>query len=101
MPLYDYECESCNHIWETRHGFDAPAPPCPDCESQQVHKLITSAPAHARGVETPAGTARRSSKEELQDKWREETPKLRQKLEKKLGKEYVQKNASTLYHNYD
>jgi len=50
-------------------------------------------------VLTPAGTSRRSSKEELRDKWREETPKLRQKLEKKLGRETVQRNAPHLYNS--
>ena len=101
MPLYDYLCEACEHVFEVRHGFNDPAPACPECGAVEVKKQITTAPTFARGVETPAGSARRSSKEELQDKWREETPKLRKKLEKKLGKDVVQKNAPSLYNNYD
>lgn len=99
MPRYDYECEDCDHIWETRHGFNDPAPACPACNSESVHKLITQAPSIAGGILTPAGTSRRSSKEELQSKWAEETPKLRKQLESKLGKGFVQQNAPSLYNN--
>lgn len=101
MPLYDYQCNACEMTFEARHSFTAPAPACPHCGSDAVEKRITTAPTFARGMLTPAGTSRRQSKEQLQDKWREETPKLRDKLEKKLGKEYVQRNAATLYNNND
>ncbi|MEO0561040.1 MAG: zinc ribbon domain-containing protein [Chloroflexota bacterium] len=101
MPRYDYQCDTCGHMFEARHGFDDPAPACPACEAETVSKRITSAPTFARGVLTPAGTSRRQSKEELRDKWREETPKLRKKLEKKLGKDTVRQNAPSLYNNYD
>jgi putative FmdB family regulatory protein len=99
MPLYDYQCNACRNIWEARHGFNAPRPDCPACGSDDTQKIITQAPTVASGVLTPAGTSRRSSKEELRDKWREETPKLRQKLEKKLGRETVQRNAPHLYNS--
>jgi len=99
MPLYDYGCDACGHTFEARHGFDDPAPACPNCESSDVSKRITSAPSIARGMLTPAGTGRRSSKEELKSKWAEETPKLRRKLEDKLGRDMVRKNAPTLYND--
>lgn len=101
MPLYDYQCQDCGHGYEARHGFTEDAPPCPACESANVQRLITTAPSFARGVDTPAGTSRRSSKEELRSKWAEETPKLRKKLENKLGEDVVRKNAPTLYNKYD
>ena len=101
MPRYDYQCEDCEHFFEARHGFDDVPPACPACSSDNVSRRITSAPTFARGALTPAGTSRRQSKEELRDKWREETPKLRKKLENKLGKDHVRKNAPTLYSNYD
>lgn len=97
MPRYDYVCESCANQWEASHGFNDPKPDCPVCGSEETRKLITSAPTFARGVLTPAGTARKQSKEQLKDKWAEETPKLRKQLENKLGKDMVQKNAPHLY----
>jgi len=97
MPLYDYRCNACEQIWEARHGFDAPKPNCPNCESQDTQKHITQAPTFARGMLTPAGTSRKQSKEELKSKWAEETPKLRKQLEQKLGKDVVKRNAPTLY----
>lgn len=99
MPLYDYQCTHCNHQFEARHKMSDPRPACPVCNSDEVERRITQAPSFAQGILTPAGTSRRSSKEELQDKWREETPKLRKKLENKLGKDTVRKNAPSLYNN--
>ena len=99
MPLYDYQCNDCAHVWEARHGINAPKPNCPACGSDNTERVITQPPTFARGMSTPAGTARRQSKEQLQDKWREETPRLRKQLEKKLGTDYVRRNAPTLYNN--
>jgi putative FmdB family regulatory protein len=99
MPLYDYQCENCNHLFEARHRFNDPAPNCPNCDGTEVSKRITTAPSISRGILTPAGSSRGSSKEELKNKWAEETPKLRKKLEDKLGKDVVKKNAPTLYNN--
>ncbi len=98
MPRYDYECETCGKRFEARHGFDAPPPPCP-AGHLTVHRIITSAPARLRGMEAP--TSHRASKEELQSKWAEETPKLRKKLVDKLGEDTVNKLGSTLNHKYD
>ena len=33
MPIYDYECVSCNHRFELKQGFDAePRESCPLCQ---------------------------------------------------------------------
>jgi len=100
MPLYDYRCESCGKTFEARHGFSDPAPVCPHCGQAQVHRMILSAPTHARGMLTLAGDSSRASKEQLQDKWAEETPKLRKKLVDKLGEDVVNRNAPSLNHKY-
>lgn len=89
MPVYDYRCKSCGYEFTETHPIEAPLPDCPDCESTEVQRILTSPPTYAKGMMTHAGTARRSSKEELQDKWKEETPKLRDKLVKKLGEDAV------------
>ncbi|GAB1421361.1 hypothetical protein MASR2M15_15210 [Anaerolineales bacterium] len=89
MPLYDYRCQECEHLYEARHGMSEAAPPCPACGSSQVKKAIISSPTIAKGMLANAGDGRRASKEELQDKWREETPKLRKQLSDKLGEDVV------------
>lgn len=99
MPLYDYKCPECEHRFEARHSFSADAPPCPDCGHVEAKRVITTAPSHARGMLTHAGDGHRASKEQLQDKWREETPKLRKKMVDKLGPDAV-KNLPTLNHDY-
>jgi putative FmdB family regulatory protein len=93
MPLYDYKCAN-GHEFEARHGFDDPAPVCPICGEAQVQRVITSAPGVMQGMNASVG--KNPTKEQLQAKWGEETPKLREKLVGKLGEETVSKNAPSL-----
>ncbi len=95
MPLYDYRCAN-GHQFEVRHGFDDPAPACPVCGATEVQRLITSAPGVMQGMSASAGRGGTASKEQLQDKWTEETPRLREQLVKKLGEEAVSKYAPSL-----
>lgn len=99
MPLYDYRCPNCDHVFEARHSISATPPACPQCGYADVGRIITSAPSIAGGMLTPAGTNRRSSKEELQSKWQEESPKLQKKLEDKLGKDTVQRLGGDIFKN--
>jgi putative FmdB family regulatory protein len=99
MPLYDYKCEACGEQFEARHGFDDPAPACANCGSGQVHRVITRVPRVAKGMAADLGA--NASKEQLRDKWAEETPKLREQLVSKLGEETVNRYASTLNTDYD
>jgi|SRR5690606_33123589 len=98
MPLYDYRCQN-GHQFEARHGFDDPAPACPDCGEANVQRIITSAPAQMLGMLASPG--KNATKEQLRAKWAEETPKLREKLVSKLGEETVNKYAPTLNTKYD
>ena len=99
MPRYDYRCPNCDNRFEARHGFDESAPPCPSCEHEEVQRVISSAPTIAGGMATHPGDGYRASKDQLQDKWAEETPKLRKKLVDKLGEDTVRKNAPSLFMN--
>ena len=97
MPVYDYKCPECENRFEVKHGFSESAPPCPQCGHVDVQRLITTAPTVAGGMLTNAGDSRRASKDQLQDKWSEETPKLRKKLVDKLGEKTVRENAPSLF----
>jgi putative FmdB family regulatory protein len=97
MPLYDYRCPNCEARFEAKHGMSEDAPPCPECGHPDVKRVITSAPSVAGGILTYAGDSRGASKEQLQDKWSEETPKLRKKLVDKLGEKTVRENAPHLF----
>lgn len=99
MPLYDYRCPNCDHRFEARHGFSETAPACPACGYAEPQRVITSAPSVAGGMLTHAGDGHTANKEQLQDKWAEETPKLRKKLVDKLGEDTVRKNAPSLFMN--
>ena len=101
MPLYDYKCPNCNHRFEARHSFDDSAPACPNCEFAEVTRVITQAPRVAQGMNASVSDTGTATKEQLQDKWAEETPKLRQKLVDKLGEDVVNRNAPSLNANFD
>lgn len=101
MPRYDYKCSNCGQVFEARHGFNDSAPVCPACGQAEPQRLITSAPTIAGGMATHAGDGHRASKEQLQQKWAEETPKLRKKLADKLGEDTVNRMAPTLNTKYD
>jgi putative FmdB family regulatory protein len=98
MPRYDYRCETCGVEFEAAHGFDAPTPNCPNGHDT-VRRVITSAPRMLLGM--AAATSKNASKEELNAKWAEETPKLRKKLADRLGEEAVTKHGGTVNKSYD
>ncbi len=100
MPLYDYRCQN-GHQFEARHGFNDPAPACPECGEANVQRIITTAPAAHQGMAAGAGSSGAASKDQLRDKWAEETPKLREKLVSKLGEDTVNKYAPSLNTKYD
>ncbi|MBK8137622.1 MAG: zinc ribbon domain-containing protein [Chloroflexi bacterium] len=96
MPFYDYRCPECGHRFEAQHSMSADAPPCPACGAVNPTRLITGVPAVAGGLATNAGDTRGATKEQIREKWAEETPKLRKKLVDKLGEDYVSRNAPSL-----
>jgi putative FmdB family regulatory protein len=101
MPLYDYKCRDCDTRFEARHGFDDPAPACPNCEQADVQRVITKAPRVAQGFNASVSDNGNATKEQLQDKWAEETPKLRKQLVDKLGEDVVNRNAPSLNASFD
>ena len=49
MPRYDYECESCGHLFELRQSFSSePVATCPECNSG-ARRLIRSVPVVFKG----------------------------------------------------
>ena len=46
MPLYDYQCNNCDLIFEVLLGIDDPAPECPDCTCNQVTRLLGKIAVH-------------------------------------------------------
>ena len=42
MPIYEYECSACGHKFEKLVRIGADAPPCPDCASAEVRKLVSA-----------------------------------------------------------
>ena len=96
MPLYDYKCPACEERFEIHHSYSADAPPCPNCGHVGIQRIITQAPRISKGMNAHPGDGKNATKEQIQEKWAEETPKLRKKLVDKLGEDMVNKHAPTL-----
>ena len=41
MPLYEYECSACGHLFERLLSMGDDAPGCPSCESEHVMRRIS------------------------------------------------------------
>lgn len=41
MPIYEYECRTCDHMFEVVQGMSDPHPSCPECGSEEVKRLIS------------------------------------------------------------
>jgi len=41
MPIYDYGCENCGHKYEKLVKLNTLPPPCPECNSEDVKKLVS------------------------------------------------------------
>ena len=49
MPIYEYQCDSCNFHFEEKQGFDdEPIATCPRCKGP-VHRVFQSAPIIFKG----------------------------------------------------
>ena len=77
MPLYEFQCESCEHYWEEQLTIDNRNKPteanCPECDTMgSVHKILSSAP----GIGDPIRLGLRKPNEGHRDILREMKKKL-------------------------
>jgi len=66
VPIYEFECEKCGRHFEELIGFEAPAPPCPECGAAEARRLISpvSPPGRQpRGHKVRSDESRRREKE--------------------------------------
>ncbi|MFO1419150.1 MAG: zinc ribbon domain-containing protein [Methylotetracoccus sp.] len=50
MPIYEYECRSCGHRFETMQKVsEAPLTDCPACSQPQLSKLVSAAGFRLKG----------------------------------------------------
>ena len=51
MPLYEYRCEACGHVFEQIRKFsDPPIEVCPKCGERKVEKLLSSPAIQFKGT---------------------------------------------------
>lgn len=50
MPIYEYQCRSCQHTFETIQGISEPAlTQCPVCAEHELRKLVSKAAFRLKG----------------------------------------------------
>ena len=42
MPLFDFRCRACGHLFETLVRPNTDAPSCPKCQSTDLEKQLTT-----------------------------------------------------------
>lgn len=65
MPIYEYQCQGCNYVFEEMQGFkDKPIKKCPSCKKNKAKRLISLSAFHLQGsgwYETDYGKKKVSS----------------------------------------
>jgi putative FmdB family regulatory protein len=45
MPIYEYQCQQCGHVfshfWRTIKAAEAAPPPCPQCQSDETRRIVS------------------------------------------------------------
>lgn len=54
MPLFDLQCQACQHVWEAQVKGGEALPECPACKATTVEKLFTMARHAVHTPYTPA-----------------------------------------------
>ncbi len=57
MPLYDYRCQECGHLFEQRHGWNERAAACPACASASVQRQLPTFAVIGRAGSAQAAVA--------------------------------------------
>ena len=92
MPMYLYECDSCNRSWRTMHSMDEPLKVCNFCESEEIRKLPmqTQKPVKTKRTRRPRKKAGSEVKKAI-----EENRKILKKSKKDAkNTKWVPKNDS-------
>ena len=51
MPIYEYQCRACTHIWDELQKLSDPEPEsCPKCAQRQVSRKLTAAAFRLKGA---------------------------------------------------
>ena len=51
MPIYEYQCQACEHSFETIQRMNEPLlTECPDCGKDQLRKLVSAAAFRLKGA---------------------------------------------------
>lgn len=48
MPLYDFRCTQCTHVFEKRARYSDDPPPCPECGGA-AQRMISAVAVHYKG----------------------------------------------------
>jgi len=41
MPMFDFRCQDCGHVFEELVSNSAAPPPCPKCESTKTLRMLS------------------------------------------------------------
>ena len=74
MPIYEYQCEACGHVFETLQKIsEQPLVDCPNCGKPALKKLVSAAAFRLKGggwyeTDFKTGSKKNVSKQEKSSK---------------------------------
>ncbi len=54
MPMFDFRCDACGHVFEELVTSSAQVPECPKCHSSKVARLLSRFAVRTGGTTTAA-----------------------------------------------
>lgn len=69
MPIYEYQCEACNHEMEAMQKMsDEPLKTCPECGEDALKKIISASAFRLKGGGWYETDFKRGNKKNIADK---------------------------------
>lgn len=76
MPLYEYRCLVCGHVFELLILRQSPQPVCPACAAESVEQLISSFAVNSEAKRDASTASARKFNEKLNSKQDSDKPRV-------------------------
>ena len=91
MPMYDYQCEKCSHLWESFESYDnrekPTTAPCPECSNKDVKRIIGGFPGVAADVTLTPDKKTGGQWSEMMERVKKGVPKrMHEKIDKSTNR---------------
>jgi putative FmdB family regulatory protein len=96
MPIYEYQCETCGHVFDSLQKIsEAPLTTCPDCGAETLKKLVSAPAFRLKGGGWYETDFKTGDKKNLDQSGKKETPAGKTASGKKSGSTPIKKKSGS------